>query len=594
MSIELGFAPCTVGGTEVGMVDVPGHEHFIKTMVAGATGIDAVILVVAADDGVMPQTREHLEIMTLLGLGHGMVALTKVDRVDASRLEESRRAVVKLVAGTFLAGAPILPVSNVTGEGFGPFLAELERLVKSVTPRSAEGVFRLPVERAFSVRGHGTVLSGIPVSGSIRVGQEVVLLPGELSGRVNGIQVYGRDAETALAGQCAALAVRHWEAAGIERGRVLTVPGYFNPENWFVVRLRLPARAPSLKNASHLKLHIGTTEVQATVYLLDRDALPAGEETFAQVRTDRPIVAGPGDRFIVRSLTPVTTVGGGMLIEAVPQRLKRTRPGLMEDLAARAHAVGRSKAFVEYALRHAESPAATVSQVALRTKMPVQRTGGLLSELVSEGRARELSAGLFMHSATREELDARICRTLEAFHRARPSSPGRTADELTDDGAVEKSVLAAVLGEMVSDGRLSEHEGRFGLAGHRARFSDEDAALLTRIESLFVRNLFHPPERDELASATGLAPDRLDQLLGTLQEHGRLVAVSSDLLFHRDAVERARELLADFIRREGRLESVKFKYVLATTRKFAIPLLDYFDRIGVTVRVSNTRFLKSR
>ena len=230
MSIELGFAPCSLGDIEVGIVDVPGHENFIKTMVAGASGVDGVLLVVAADDGIMLQTREHLDVMTLLGVGHGIIALTKIDRVKAERVEQVRAELETFARGTFLEGAPILPVSSITGEGFGPFLSALIALVDAIEPKSSAGVFRLPLERGFSVKGHGTVLSGIPVSGAVRTGDQVVLLPQGTEGRINAIQVYGRDSDVAQSGQCAALNVRHLDQKSVRRGNVVATPGYFRPE----------------------------------------------------------------------------------------------------------------------------------------------------------------------------------------------------------------------------------------------------------------------------------------------------------------------------------------------------------------------------
>lgn len=249
MSIELGYAPCTIADLEVGIVDVPGHERFVKTMVAGASGIDAVMLVVAADDGIMPQTREHMEILTLLGIEHGLVALTKIDRVDADHLELVRSDLKHFLRGTFLEDAPILPVSNVTGQGYDALIETLAAMVAKIRPKRLDGVFRLPLERAFSVKGHGTVVAGIPISGSARIGDEVVLLPQGEAGRVRRIEVYGRTSEAVKAGQCAAINVGHWEHTTIGRGDTVTLPGYFTPAEWYVCQLRLlPREKLLLKN----------------------------------------------------------------------------------------------------------------------------------------------------------------------------------------------------------------------------------------------------------------------------------------------------------------------------------------------------------
>ncbi len=303
ISIDLGFAPCTVGDLEIGIVDVPGHENFIKTMVAGACGMDAVMLVVAADDGVMPQTREHMEILTLLGVRHGFVALTKIDRVEAEHREMVREETRGFLQDTFLADAPICPISSITGEGFDEFYATLTHLLDSVQPKPLDGIFRLPVDRAFSARGYGSVVAGVPVSGSIGIDEELVLLPEGSLSTIRQIEVYGRASEIVKAGQCAAINVRHWDAKRIRRGHVVTLPGYFTPQQWFVGRLRLlPHERVSLKNAAQLKFHTGSSEVTATVYLLEDNRLEAGQQCLAQFYTGTPLVAGPGDHFIIRSL----------------------------------------------------------------------------------------------------------------------------------------------------------------------------------------------------------------------------------------------------------------------------------------------------
>ena len=390
MSIDLGYAPCRVSDLEVGIVDVPGHESFIKTMVAGACGMDGVILVVAADDGIMPQTREHLDILTLLGLRHGLVALTKIDRVDDSRRQQVLADLRGFLQGTFLEGAPILPFSNVTCEGFDPFLAALEGLVRSITPRRADGVFRMPLDRAFSAKGFGTVVAGIPVAGSASLGGEAVLLPQNFTGRIKRIEVYGQAGDTVLCGQCAAINLGHCDAKEIRRGDVLTLPGYFTPQEFYVCRLRLlPLEKISLKSGAEVKFHTGTSEVNATLYPLESGELRGNSTQIVQLRMKRPIVAGPGDPFILRSFSPVRTIGGGTIIEAVERRLKRNRPGIAEDLAVQAAAVGDDARFVEYAIRTAPAIAIPKADLARRTKTLYPR----LEEILSRPRARAEGAG---------------------------------------------------------------------------------------------------------------------------------------------------------------------------------------------------------
>jgi selenocysteine-specific elongation factor len=593
MSIDLGFAPCTIGDLEVGIVDVPGHENFIKTMVAGATGVDAVLLVVAADDGVMPQTREHLDILTLLGVRRGFVALSKIDRVDREHRELVLAITRDFLRGTFLEDAPICPLSSITGEGFDALYETLCRLIATVSPRQLDGVFRLPVDRAFSSRGFGTVVTGIPVCGSARVDDEVALLPAGRTGRIRQIEVYGRASDAVRAGQCAAINMRHWDAGAIRRGQVLTLPGYFEPQDWFTARLRLLAGTKlTLKSGSQVRLHTGTSDVPVTAYLLETDRMVSGSEGLVQFRVPAGLVAGPGDPFIVRLLSPARTIGGGLLLEGGTRRLKRNRPAMIEPLRQCAEAVGHQKRFVAYAVRTAPAGAAAVPELSTRTKTRPETLGNLLRELASEGAVAELAPGLFIHRDVLGDLSARALEHVAGFHKRSPESPGMAPDELQATLKLDKPVFAGLMSHMQAGGRLTERNGLLALPGHSAMFQGNDARYAEIVETLFVARPFQPPSIDALTADTGADRATIERIVTVLRQHKRLVRVEGGILFHRSAVERARELLVEFLRREDRLESVKFKYLLDTTRKFAIPLLDYFDRTGVTRRVGNTRFLK--
>jgi selenocysteine-specific elongation factor len=599
MSIELGFAPCTIADMQVGIVDVPGHENFVRTMVAGASGMDGVMLVVAADDGVMPQTREHLDILTLLGIEHGLVALTKVDRVSPEQVELAQAEIGALLHGTFLEGAPILPISNVTGEGFDAFYESLLSLVQSIRPKHIDGVFRLPVERAFSVKGYGTVVAGIPVSGTARAGDEIVLLPSGIRGRIKRIEVYCRASDAVMAGQCAAINVGHWEHDAIRRGDVLTAPGFFASSEWYTATLRLLPRVKvALKNGTEVKFHTGTAEVIATIYAAGGERIQATSDAqpkdyLVQLRAKTPVVAGPGDHFILRTLSPVETVGGGMIIEAATGRLKRNRPLLVEDLRQRAEAVPEERRFVEYCVRRAAGLAAGPTALAERTKIPHGRLEEILAELVRTQTIIPIAAGLYLHRDTAAESAERLLELVRDFHRRSPESPGLALEQLRPLMPMDKGVLDHLLVRLKNDGRLVERSQRLAATEHRSTFRDADATWLEAIESLFRDQPFQPPNAAEVAQRTRVAPDKVEKLLKILREHERLVQVEKGLLFHCDAVQRAREVLLAHLQKEGRLESVDFKYLLDTTRKFAIPLLDYFDRQGIMCRVGNTRFPKN-
>jgi len=595
MSIDLGFAPCTVSGPEVGIVDVPGHENFIKTMVAGATGIDGVIFVIAADDGVMPQTREHLDILTLLGVRHGIVALTKVDAVEPSRVRKVTAEVENFLFGTFLENAPILPMSSITGEGFDAFYEAIRELVDAIEPKNADGVFRLPVERTFSVKGYGTVVTGIPVAGTIKIGDEAILLPHETKGRIKAIQVYKRNSNTAMVGQCAAINVPQWDYKNIERGCTVTLGKYFTPEQWYLCRLELLRNIKSpLKTGASVRFHTGTSEVLATVYLLEANRASAGQTHLVQIRLDRPqrIVAAPRDRFILRSLSPVETIGGGTIIEALAKKLRRNKEHIVRDAHDRASAISTETSFVEYCVRTAEAHAATESELSIRAKMLPEPLRKILDDLVSEGKIIHLAHKLFAHRDTIGDLRQKILGIVANFHRDKPESPGLSAEQLLETSELRKDVFEGIANLMKSNGAIVERKNRLALPDHREMFSDAEQQLLAKVESLFKTQPFKPPKFDEIVKSAIATPEDVQKVLKILIEQEQLIRVDRGLLFHREAVERAKELLTDYINREGGLESVKFKYLLETTRKFAIPLLDYFDRIGVTRRVGYTRYLK--
>jgi len=609
MSIELGFAPCMLAEIEVGIVDVPGHENFIKTMVAGATGIDGVILVIAADDGVMPQTREHLDILTLLGVKHGIVALTKVDCVGAERVQIVTGQIKEFLVGTFLADAPILSISSVTGEGFESFYQALKELVDTIEPKCSDGVFRLPVERAFSVKGYGTVVTGIPVSGSAKIGDEMILFPHGTKGRIKAIQVYRRNSDTAMVGQCAALNVPQWDYRTIERGNVVTVGDYFSPQQLYLCELSLlPRVGQGLKNGIQVKFHTGTSEVVAMLYLLQGNIAAAGPRTNCpppspgfpgrtgnwcgvQVALSEPIVAGPGDRFILRTLSPVQTVGGGMIVEAIPEKLRRNQPQVLQDAQARAKAVRSRKDFIEYSIKTAEAAAISETEVSLRTKVPPGPLKEILAELIREHKVIDLGAKLYMHVDTLAEVQQRLLGVVRDFHHRSPESPGIGLAQFYEASGLRKDIFDGVLNLLLSGGSLEERKHRLALPEHREMLGEAEQKLLQAVESLFTDRPFNPPSRAEIIEQTGAAPDKVQRILQIMLEQERLVRVENDLFFHAEAVERARQTLTSFIEREGRLESVKFKYLLDTSRKFAIPLLDYFDRVGVTRAAGHTRYL---
>ncbi|MBT3381072.1 MAG: selenocysteine-specific translation elongation factor [Lentisphaerae bacterium] len=595
MTIDLGYAPCTLGDRLVGIVDVPGHEGFIKTMVAGASGMDGVIFVVAADDGVMPQTREHLDILTLLGVRHGIVALTKIDRVDPELREIVQEDLEQFLEGTFLAGAPVLPVDNLTGAGFMDFHAALSALVDRIEPRQTDGVFRLPVDRAFSAKGAGTIVAGVPVAGRLAVGDPVVLLPGDVTGRVRAIQVYGEAGEEALSGQCAAINVPQFDVGSVSRGDVVATPGYFESCEWLMCQLTvLPTTGAPLTNGERVRVHIGTADAKGAVYLMEHTVPHSGEPSLVQIHVDESVIAAPGDRFIIRSLSPAATVGGGVVLDVLSKRLRRSRVDhdVFQELAT---VVDSPTGLALHVLASAPDMVVDVGSISRSLNIPFAAGRRLIGDLVAGTDAVSLGSDRVIHPRVLEAAWETLSACLAEYHGREPASPGMLRADALKATAWSKSAFDLLCAFFGGDGRLITAEaGRVGLADHVACFSEEDREASERVEKLYSLALFAPPNREDACRLCELSEGEFERLSRLMCERGTLVRVSPKLLFHTDAVAEARSRLEAHIGENGKLESVDFKYALETTRKYAIPLLDYFDRTGLTTRSGNTRFLRYR
>ena len=385
----------------------------------------------------------------------------------------------------------------------------------------------------------------------------------------------------------------HWDHRAIRRGDVLTLPGYFAPQEWFVCSLRLlPRDKLFLKSGAEVKFHTGTSDVAAMFYPLKGSHMEGGMEGLIQVRTKTPLVAGPGDFFIIRTPSPVRTVGGGRIVEAVDRRLKARHPGVYEDLQQRAEAAPDERRFVEYCVHRAEVLAVAEQDVAARAKVPRGRLQEILADLAGQDTIKSLPGGLFIHKDTIAEVENRLVDMIGDYHNQSSSSPGIAIDDLRQSAAIDKTVFDSLIIRLKNAERIVELNQRLALPGHRSTFRDEDAKLLDAIEAVFRDQAFHPPGIDEIAQKTGAAQVKVEKIIKILREHGRLVEVEKGLLFHAETVDRARQMLIGHLQKEGRLESVQFKYLLDTTRKFALPMLDYLDRQGLTRRVGNTRFPK--
>ena len=596
LTIELGFAPCRMRDERiVGIVDVPGHVSFIRNMVAGAHGVDVVILVVAADDGVMPQTREHLDILTLMGVRRGLVALTKIDMVD----EEVRRLaaddVREFVGGTFLEGAPICPISNITGEGFEGFFAAMNEAVAACEQRPDEGLFRLWIERGFGIKGFGTVASGIPTSGQIHKGDRLRLLPGGQTGRVRGLEVYGEPSDVARAGECVAVNLADIAAENIDRGKVLCASETLEAVHMFEADLHLLGSVPRpLADYAEVHLHVGTGEAMAHVAMLEGRPLESGESQLVQMRLVQPLPVAPGERFVIRAGMAklaggtVTTLGGGRVLSATNIRLRRNRPWTLASLTARRDALDSPPDWCGAVLKEA-GEAISAAELAGRAQMPASRVGELLETLTADGVAMRVASSGFVHRDVVTDAADRIRDSLTSFHDANPTRLGMGAGELTKAIEAPRGVFDLALAQLEAAGAVERAEKVIALAGRGLKLSDEDAALCEQIESTLREAHLAPPLPADLAGALRVTPDRLDKMVRLLGDRGRALRLDEKVIMHADAVEAARQVALDLFRAAGAFTTMDFREALGVSRKFAVPLLDYFDTVRWTVRSGNRR-----
>ncbi len=597
MSINLGFAPCPLGpGKRIGLVDVPGHEDFIRNMVAGATGMDILILVVAADDGIMPQTIEHFNITDLLEVKKGVVVISKTDLVPPERVEEVRAEVTRFVKGTYLEGAPIFPFSAVTAEGLMDLRKMLDSVVEETERRPTDGVFRLPVERSFSAEGFGTIMTGIAARGKISVRDEVEILPIGQKGVVRKLQVFAQDWNEGFAGQCMAVNVGGVDHKVVKRGSVLATAGFFKPTDLIHARLRvLRDAAGPLNNQTQIRFHTGTTETYGRVILLDKDFLEPGESGLVQFRLDETTIVEPGDRYIIRLQNPVVSVGGGRVIGRSDKKLKRKRQWaidtIIEEEASHASHVERA----EFVVKNSGRTAIELKEVGVGATLTPEQTKTVVGTLTEKGEVIVLPGNrLVVHASHFASYKEDLIEKLNALHQAEPLRIGYSAVRLRKETDVRTELASAALDSLVAESMVVLDKDLYRLASFTVQLDDELSRISDAIEKIYIDGAFKTVRPDDLPGSIDGKEADIRNIFQQLVDGGVLIKVDPKVAFHRDHVEQARQNIVAHIKEKGELDSFDFKNLIDSSRKYAIPLLDYFDAIGVTVRGhQNKRYLKS-
>ncbi len=601
ITIDLGFAELELEDVRLGFIDVPGHERFVKNMLAGAHGIDVVALVIAADEGVMPQTREHFDICRLLGVRSGLVCLTKTDMVDEELLALVRAEAEELVAASFLEGAPVLAVSARTGVGVEELKAALKQVASQVPARSAETIARLPVDRAFTMRGFGAVVTGTLIAGEIKEGDEMELLPVGARVRVRGLQVHNAQVTRASAGQRVAVNLGGIEAAQVERGMVLAPVGRLRPTQIIDAQLDVLENAPRpLRSRMRVRVHLGAAEVLARVRVLEETGeIAPGKSGLAQLRLESAVVALPKERFIIRSYSPSLTIAGGRILDALSLKHRGREIAGARERLARLVTADRSDEFAVFV--------ETAGEQGLRRADLAARTGWT-DETLEDAAKRALKGGpvvdaegMYINKESFERISQATFAEVSQHHQREPLARGLPRETLRERifSHTSPEVFRAVMTHLEKTGALVSDKELVRAASHKLSLSSDDTALRDRLEQIYKDAALEPPTLDEALSAAhaggARAAREYERKIFQLLLDARLLArVSPDLFFHRGALDLLTTKLREYAAQhepERLIDVPTFKTIAGITRKYAIPLLEYFDRERITRRAGDKRII---
>jgi selenocysteine-specific elongation factor len=596
ISIDLGFAWMALpDGRRAGIVDVPGHERFIRNMLAGAHGIDLVLFTVAADDGVMPQTEEHLDIVHLLGTVRGIFVITKADLADSRRIAEVREEIAILADGTVLERAPVIAVSSISGAGFDDLRAEIARQITDLDRGGAEGFFQLPIDRVFTIKGHGTVVTGTARGSNISLGDRLIVVPGGDVVRVRSIQVHNSPVESAGGGQRVAINLSGAERLDLRRGMTLCDERIDHATTRIDARLEIrPGAKRPIKNHQRVRLFLGTSETQARVVVMEGGEIAPKQRTLVQLILDDPVAALKGDRFVIRDETNERTLGGGLVINPFGRIVRRPLDLYVQNLVTAEGPFG---------------PPAVEAMIELQDgfALPFNRIGPLLNmtdDVVAvplrDGRFVRIGAGedeSYTTLRSWEALKQRVVDRITSYHREHPLEVGIELEELRLHlpQAISPREFRLIVDRICEEAGLVREDSRIRLKAHRVQLTSAQDELRGRIESILHEAGFQPPELKQLAEQVKVPSSdltRLRTLLAAMERDQRITRVGAELYFNPAAVDAAKKQLVERLERDGTITAAAYRDVLGASRKFAIALLDYFDHIGVTLRTGDERKLR--
>ncbi len=597
ITIELGFVFLeTPGyGKQIVFIDVPGHEKLIKTMVAGASNIDAALLVIAADEGISLQTREHFDILRLLGIKRGIVALTKSDLVTEDRILEVTDQVKKFSRDSFLEEAPIIPVSAVDGSGVDDLKKALMAVGDEVGTRHDSGIFRMPIDRVFTMRGFGTVIAGTILSGKVEEGDKIEIFPDGITGKVRGIQVHHSKVDRSVLGKRTALNLQDVKKEVLKRGQCAGEPGSLSPTYRLDANLRLlKSYGKKLKNRTRIRLHVGTAEIISRLVLLEGDEVLPGQETLAQFVLESPTVALPGDRFVIRTFSPLMTIGGGEVLDSTPDKHKRfdseTVEGLQRlggDLIERVNQVMLDAGSMPLSLSEMRKKIGEKEEALEDALHNLEETQNVI-KIIGYKEAKYLHKNIFKVLENKSKSIVKEFLNNNPHRLAMPYEELRSKIlELTDN-----MTFKAVVDGLVENGILIRKNSDVSLVGYESKLKPKDQEILQQIEHAFKQKGFASPIEEELRQKVGLNPKEFKNLMYNLFERGTLVRLSDKVVYHREAVEKARRIVLQYLEKYPSITVAELRDILQLSRKYATAILEYFDKIGLTKRDKDVHILK--
>ncbi len=598
ITIELGFAQFTLNnGQKIGIVDVPGHERFVKNMVAGAGGIDLVTMIIAADEGVMPQTREHLDICQLLGIKKGVVALTKIDLVNEEWRDLVKEDIRDFLKGTFLEESPIIPLSAVTGEGLTDFISAMEKVIFETDERSAAGFFRLPADRVFSIKGFGTVVTGSLMSGKTKIGKTVEIMPCQIKARIRGIQIHNETAEVAVTGQRTAINLQGVGKDTIQRGNVLTPPDTFEPTVRMDISLKyLPGTGRKLKNRTSVRFHTGTSEIISRVILFDKSDIKQGEERYAQILLGSPTIAIAGDRFVIRSYSPINTIGGGEILDPMAKKHRGNAENIFDELKIlhRGNAFDKTKIILERAgLR-----GITDRHLSVRTGISLKQQNKILEELFSKKEALLLDrddlrvVSFHMYKI----LQDKILEYAKTYHEKFPLKEGYSKEELRINVGtfIDAKLFNMAIRNLENDGKIIVEKENIRLAGHSVNLKGELMNLRENITSIYRESKLTPPATKEITERFSNKKAEAIKVLDVMLNEELIIKVNENMYFYKKSIDKLRSDYRKLLLKDGKSTPATFRDLTGLSRKFVIPLMEYFDKTKLTIRVGDHRILRER